>query len=124
MGNVWTVPATVLRVVDGDTVRLELDLGWHTYRVENCRVAGINAPELSTEAGKAARAHAEQLLPPGARVTFISQKLDKYGRPLGRVVHDGVDFGAATLAAGHASPFMTPLDYLDRPDAPGGGACA
>jgi hypothetical protein len=31
---VWTVPATVVRVVDGDTVIVNLDLGWRVYRNE------------------------------------------------------------------------------------------
>lgn len=102
----WTVPATVLRVVDGDTVHLELDLGWHTFRTENCRIAEINAPELSTDAGKAARDYAQQLLPVDAAVTFVSRRLDNYGRPLGHILRDGVDFGQAMVAAGHAVPFM------------------
>lgn len=102
----WTVPATVLRCVDGDTIRLELDLGWHIYRVENCRIAEINAPELSTDEGKAAKAYAQQLLPVDTEVTFVSRRLDNYGRPLGHILFDGRDFGQAMVAAGHAVPFM------------------
>lgn len=101
----WTVPAAVMRVIDGDTVRLTLDLGWHTFRVENCRIARINAPELNTPEGKAAKAYAEERLPAGTAVTFVSRELDKYGRPLGDVIRNGVDFGAAMLAAGHAVPY-------------------
>lgn len=103
----WTVPATVLRIVDGDTIRLDLDLGWHTYRIENCRIAGINAPELTTDAGKAARSYAQQFLPLDTEVVFESTCLDKYGRPLGHIRRNGVDFGEQMLAAGHAVPFMT-----------------
>lgn len=106
MGHVWTVPATVLRTVDGDTVRLQLDLGWNTYRTENCRVLGINAPEMNTAEGKAARAYAQQLLPDGAEVVFVSRCLDKYGRPLGDILHAGGDFGHDMLAAGHAVPYL------------------
>ncbi len=104
----WTYPAVVVRTVDGDTVRLNLDLGLHLYRTDNCRIAGINAPETSTPAGKAAAAYAAELLPPDARVTFTSERLEKYGRPLGRLVlADGRDFAAAMLGAGHAVPYMT-----------------
>jgi endonuclease YncB( thermonuclease family) len=93
--------------VDGDTVRLELDLGWHTYRVENCRIADINSPELSTDEGKAAKAYAQRLLPVDAEVTFVSKRLDNYGRPLGHILgRAGADFGQAMVAAGHAVPFM------------------
>lgn len=102
----WTVPATVLRIVDADTIRLRLSLGWHVYRDDNCRLAGINAPELCTDAGKTARDYAAALLPVGAEVTFRSMKLDKYGRPLGHIVYQGCDVAAQLLAAGHCVPFM------------------
>lgn len=104
--SIWTVPATVLRIVDGDTIRMELDLGWHTYRVENCRIAGINAPEMNTDAGKVARDYAAELLPVNTVVVFVSKQLDKYGRPLGSIARDGVDFGGAMIAAEHAVPYM------------------
>lgn len=104
----WTYPAVVLRVVDGDTVRLNLDLGLHIWRTDNCRIAGINAPETNTPAGRAAAAYAAELLPPDTRVTFTSERLEKYGRPLGRLtLADGRDLAALMLAAGHAIPYMT-----------------
>lgn len=104
----WTVPAVVLRVIDGDTVHLQLDLGWHTYRTENCRVAGINAPELNTREGQAARTFAAVLLNIGDPVTFESHSLDKYGRPLGAISYgkDGLDFATQMLSAGHAVPYQ------------------
>jgi endonuclease YncB( thermonuclease family) len=102
----WSYPATVLRVVDGDTIRLHLDLGLHIWRIENVRIANINTPELSTTAGRAAKRYTEQLLSAGTPVTFVSKTLDKYGRPLGTItLPDGTDYGAAMLAAGHAVPY-------------------
>lgn len=102
----WTVPATVLKITDGDTAHLLLDLGWSISLQARCRVAAINAPELSTPEGKAAKAYAETLLPLGTVVTFVSKRLDNYGRPLGHILWDGRDFGQAMIAAGHAVPFM------------------
>jgi endonuclease YncB( thermonuclease family) len=101
----WTVPATVLRVVDGDTVRLRLDLGWSVYTEKNCRILGVNAPEVATEAGQAARDWAHVTLPEGLAVMFISHSLDKYGRPLGQLRYGPIpytDYGDTLLAAGHA----------------------
>jgi endonuclease YncB( thermonuclease family) len=73
----WTVPATVVEVLDGDTVVVNLDLGWRVYRnEERIRVAGIAAPEIrgpEREAGLAAKAHAESLLPAGREVLVNSQ---------------------------------------------------
>lgn len=37
---------TLLRAVDGDTVRVRLDLGLRTSREVSLRIAGIDAPEL------------------------------------------------------------------------------
>lgn len=98
----WTYPAVVVRVVDADTIRLELDLGLHIWRTDNCRILGINAPELNTPEGQAAKAYAETLLPVDAAVTFESKQLDKYGRPLGVLYCNRINFGAAMLDAGHA----------------------
>lgn len=106
--RLWVVPADVLRVVDGDTLELRLDLGWRITLTANCRVLGINAPENNTPAGVAARAYALTLLAPGSEVVFHSRQLDKYGRPLGDISYSagGVvrDFGIEMIAAGHAEP--------------------
>jgi endonuclease YncB( thermonuclease family) len=98
----WSYPAVVVRVIDGDTVRLDLDLGLHIWRTDNCRIAGMNAPEMNTPEGKAAKADAEAMLPIDAHVLFVSRQLDKYGRPLGDLSRNGVDFATAMIAAGHA----------------------
>jgi micrococcal nuclease len=110
----WTVPARVVRVVDGDTLIMDLDLGWKTWRLgERCRLAGINCPELDTAEGVAARDFVAQVFLetlPGAGkvntdVTFTSHSLDKYGRPLGSVrLADGRILNALILDAGHAVP--------------------
>lgn len=104
--NVWTYPAVVVKVVDGDTIRLNLDLGLHIWRTDNCRIGGINAPEMNTEAGQVAATAARGLLPPGAAVMFVSKQLDKYGRPLGQLLlADGIDFAEWMLDHGHAVPY-------------------
>lgn len=101
----WNVPATVIDVVDGDTVRLELDLGWHIKYATRVRISTIDAPELKTPEGQAAKAYAQTLLKPGDEVLFSSRQLDKYGRPLGAIHYAGfaeLDFGQAMVKAGHA----------------------
>lgn len=116
-GDVWTVPATVTRVVDGDTLMLNLSLGWHIYLDSRCRLIGCNAPEMVTDEGKAARTWViEQLVALGAQpdgseieVMLISHALDKYGRPLGQIIITDpqggrFDLGASLIAAGHAVP--------------------
>lgn len=57
--------ATLLRVIDGDTIRASVDLGFRITRDIGLRLEGIDAPEMSTDAGKAARAALVDLLPVG-----------------------------------------------------------
>jgi endonuclease YncB( thermonuclease family) len=66
----------------------------------------INAPELSTDAGKAALAFAETLLSVGMRVTTTSFGWDKYGgRYDGAIVlPDGRDFAQVMLDNNQAVP--------------------
>lgn len=106
-------PARVVDLHDGDTVHLDIDLGfdhlieaidWDGHPRLSCRVFGINAPELSTPAGKTARDFAKTLLPEGALVQVTSHGWDKYG---GRfdgdiILPDGRSFGAVMLQAGMA----------------------
>lgn len=79
----WRVQGKVVSVHDGDTVTLDLDLGWRiTLMGEKLRLDGIDAPELNTAAGKKARDHLQGLLPIGTEVVVFSSKRDKYGRIL------------------------------------------
>lgn len=99
----WTVPAVVVKVIDGDTIRLALDLGWHIGLTTNVRIDGVDAPELSTDAGKAARTYVATLLPFGQEVMFRSRSLDKYGRPLGALWVEGLfsDLASLLISSGH-----------------------
>jgi endonuclease YncB( thermonuclease family) len=105
---IWSVPGTVQRVIDADTIVMRLDLGWRVSReAEPVRIFGVNAPELSTLEGKLARSFAESLLPIGLAVTVVSLKLlgsfDKYGRTLASLVlPDGSDYGQHLIDSGNA----------------------
>ena len=113
----WTVPAVVLEVHDGDSVRVRADLGWRVEIETMVRIDGINAAELSTPAGKAAQAYLAGILPVGSPVTIVSKKLlgsfEKYGRVLGAVTFQppvrtpavAGDVATAMLAAGQAAPW-------------------
>ena len=108
--DAWRVPGTVVKVVDGDTVLVELDLGWHVRLVSAVRVDGIDAPEKNTPAGRAAKEFAETLLPAGTPVTVVSKKMlgafEKYGRVLADIHMPAPEhhFALAMVAAGHAQP--------------------
>jgi endonuclease YncB( thermonuclease family) len=72
--------AYVVRVVDGDTIVCDIDLGLRTWlRGYKVRLIGCNSAELSTEAGKAARDHLADILPEGTKLTLSMVKDYKYG---------------------------------------------
>jgi len=41
----YSYHAKVLRIVDGDTLRLDVDLGMYVHIVETVRLLGVNTPE-------------------------------------------------------------------------------
>jgi micrococcal nuclease len=82
--------AKLNRVVDGDTVNLTIDLGFRLTYTANCRLAGINAPEMNTEQGKTALVAlmvmlTDNFLNKNPVLDIQSTGLDKYGRPIVRI---------------------------------------
>ena len=107
--NLYDYNATVISVHDGDTCRLDVDLGFYTHRLMNIRWYGVNAPELSTPAGIEARDYLRGLLPAGATVvlTSIRDRADKYGdRWLGIITLDGVNLNDLMVSSGHAVVYL------------------
>lgn len=101
----YTYRATVVRVVDGDTVDLLLDLGFAILFKHSCRLNGINAPEHGTPAGDAAKARLTTLLPDGTPliVATVKDKLEKFGRILGTLtMADGTVVNTLLVKEGHA----------------------
>lgn len=96
------------RVVDGDTVDILIDLGFHVTIHQRVRVNGINAPEKNTDPGKAAVAAATALLPSGTVVTVNTYKdrQEKFGRFLAAIrLPDGRDYATTLIEQGHAVPW-------------------
>ncbi|MGI9106713.1 MAG: thermonuclease family protein [Pyrinomonadaceae bacterium] len=98
----WQTTAEVLDVIDGDTFRARLDLGWRISLLVLVRVRGINAPEMTTDGGAAAREFLARVLPPGTIVGINSRRLDKYGRSEADVtLPNGADLARQLLDSGH-----------------------
>ena len=95
----FTYAAKLIEVIDGDTVDLLIDLGFGVHVKERCRLYGIDAPEMPTEAGKAAKAHLESLLGATGELFVATRKMtrkpkektDKYGRYLAVLYGGNVD---------------------------------
>lgn len=104
----YTYRAEPVRVVDGDTVELVVDLGFRIGHRMTIRLTGIDAKELSQPKGYAARAYLELLLGGPGELYLKSQKdkPDKYGgRYLGNLIKGDTDINHAMLDAGHATPY-------------------
>lgn len=101
----YTYTATIERVIDGDTVRMTVDTGFHVTFKDNFRLADINAPELNTPEGQAARVALQAMLPVGSRFIVITTKADKYGRWLARIYDQmtGESINDRLLRMGHAT---------------------
>lgn len=105
--------ATLRRVIDGDTLELEVDLGFEMHAVTTFRLYGVNAPEVTgatKKAGNEATAFTKQWLEhAGTPLLIRTYKRDKYGRWLAEVWGANMGKGpltlnAALLQAGHATP--------------------
>ena len=108
----YTYNAKVIRVIDGDTVELDIDLGFTIHWKSSCRLYGINTPELNSkdkdEKLKAfeAKNFLIQELPVGSNVTINSKKLDKYGRPLVEVINNHININQELLVLGLAKEYI------------------
>ncbi len=115
-----TYPARLVRVIDGDTFVVRLDLGMSVYADHTIRLHGIDAPERSDD-----DRWADARFRAGALMTFVGSKItdwpllvstsqtpagtdmrEKYGRLLARItLADGRDLATVLLQEGHALPW-------------------
>lgn len=101
----WQYAARVDRVVDGDTLSVDVDLGFRVMTRQRLRLLDVDAPEtrgVSRDAGAASKAALERLLPVGCAVVVETAKGDRYGRWLARVHTGGVCVNDWLVAEGHA----------------------
>ena len=80
---------SVVKVVDGDTVDVDIDLGFGmSYKKQRVRMLGIDTPESRTrdlvekKFGKASKAHLKSILESGD-IELVSHDKGKFGRILG-----------------------------------------
>ena len=111
--------ARVIKVVDGDTVDVDIDLGFGVWlKDERVRIMGIDTPESRTrdkvekKFGLAAKARLKELL--GATPILKTQvgkggedMKGKFGRILGDfLTEDGKKCGELLVKEGHAVKYM------------------
>lgn len=105
--------ASVIRVIDGDTMVLDIDLGFYTHVHNTVRLMGINTPETRTtdlaekERGLKATEFVKTLCEQNNnKCRIISHGLDKYGRSLATVMFGDLNLNQTLLNEGLAVPYM------------------
>ena len=88
----------ILKVIDGDTVDVDIDLGFNTWiKKERVRIMGIDTPESRTrnkiekKFGLASKARLKELMPIGS-IQVLKTQIDKSGEDkkgkFGRILGD------------------------------------
>jgi micrococcal nuclease len=102
---------TIIKVVDGDTVWMIVDLGFNVQFKLKVRLVGIDTPEISfadaeeKARGEAARVWLAERLSSTEPLTLRSErelKDDKYGRCLGRIFVGETDINSEMVHLGIA----------------------
>ncbi|MBP6506319.1 MAG: thermonuclease family protein [Opitutaceae bacterium] len=107
--DLFTYRATVLKVVDGDTLWVKVYLRPKQWVKQKLRLRDLDCPEMSTTEGKVAKRFTESLVVQAESVTICTTKPDKYDRYLADVfltLGDSreVFLNNELLANGHAVP--------------------
>ena len=99
----------VVKIIDGDTVDVLIDLGFDVHIKGRVRLSGINAPESRTrdkeekKKGLAAKARLKELCK--NKILLKSYGKEKYGRILGELFVDGASLNTIMIAEGHAKKY-------------------
>jgi len=103
----------IVKVVDGDTVDVDVDMGWSIWRCgERIRLYGIDTPECRTRdaeekaAGLLAKAFVEDALHVGKTYKLQTREKGKFGRFLGVIfISDKISINAALVSEHLAVPY-------------------
>jgi endonuclease YncB( thermonuclease family) len=106
------ITGKVVGVHDGDTATV-LDAEKRQYKF---RFNGIDAPELKQDFGNKSKQHLSDLIF-GKEVTVIFNKVDKYGRFVGKIMVNGIDANLEQIKAGlawHYKKYASEQSETDR----------
>ena len=103
----YTYKAILDRVVDGDTIDANINLGFDITIHKRIRLAGIDTPESRTrdlEEKKRGLASKQRLIELLGEGNFIleSKEVGKYGRVLGTILIDDVNINETLVEEGFA----------------------
>lgn len=109
----YTYKAAVVRVVDGDTIIVDIDLGFGVWlRDQSVRLAKINAPEIrgsTKDAGVAAKDYLTKLILNKWVQIRTEKGEEKYGRWLATILLEEdknlIDINSKMIADGFAKKY-------------------
>ena len=106
----YTYSAYVTGVYDGDTITVDIDLGFDIIlKNQKIRLVGINAPEvrgITREDGIKSRNRLRELiLKKKITLETIKDKKEKYGRFLGKIYLNGVYINDQLISEGFAQQY-------------------
>ena len=122
MKNLYTYKVRIVRILDGDTVDVDIDLGFGIWMAgERIRIFGIDTPEVRTRDniektfGFAAKDRVEDLLEENAILVSIEYERGKFGRILGDfILEDGRKLSTVLLEEGHALPYGSQANEISQ----------
>ena len=88
--ELYTFKAYVERVIDGDTLWVNIDCGFGFWAHQKLRLRGIDTPELDTKEGQKAKRFVESHLKPGHFVVAKTYKSDKFDRYLADIFYSDI----------------------------------
>ena len=96
--------ATIVKVIDGDTVRLRIDRRDFAFPL---RLLNLAAPELKEIGGKQSQKWLEQkLLKKFVEIKINpNNRVEKWGRLLGEIISEGFNINDESILTGHARDF-------------------
>ena len=100
-----------VRVIDGDTVVLNVDLGFDIWMERVCRLRGIDAPEvrgLERPEGQKSKASLDWILSEGDHSHFMKcykDRTGKYGRYIIDLYQDGHSINEIMVNEGYAERY-------------------
>ena len=112
--ELYTYSARLVKIVDGDTIDVDIDLGFGTWlHGKRLRLYGLDTPEKNTPEGVKAKQYTidwltKALAETSVVVKTLSDKPDKYGRILA-TVHDSKtsqSLNDALISSGNAKAYF------------------
>ena len=80
--DLYTYPAVVEKVLDGDTIKVRIDLGYKTSCRDTLRLRNLDCREMDTKEGQGAKTYVQSLVKESCLLIIRSSRSDKYDRYL------------------------------------------